>query len=476
MLPTHQALRFQIEKTIATRGDQGHEVTGLKEQLDNTPDSYDALWSLVLKLRDLPLRPDWPYIEPSEWDAIVAEAAPDRPLAPIASINPADAAARVEAGFLASVCGCQLGKPLEINPTLDEIRNALTSVGEWPMNDYISERAAKAFPRPPHGSWVETTRERLAYAAPDDDINYTILGMLILEQHGPDFTQEHLAKLWLHHLPISTTFGPERHVLLRAGLNSVGGSDPIPQRLRDWVTLANFNDELCGAVIRADAYGYACPGNPALAAQLAWRDAAFTHRRTGIYGTMFVAAAIAAALATPIAPVGSVDRLAPFDIALKFIPQRSRFHGMLSTMFADVAAASDWLDAYQRMHAQFSQYTHCRVYLELGTLMNTFRFASSVGDGICKQVSQGNDTDSFGATAGSLLGCAFGPGHLEPRWLAPLHDDLHTALAWFYERSIAAVAKRMGRLPALVANQIAAQSSPPAQAPASPAPGAEAGI
>ena len=46
-------------------------------------------------------------------------------------------------------------------------------------------------------------------------------------------------------------------------------------------------------------------------------------------------------------------------------------------------------------------------------LINTLRFAQDVGDGICKQVSQGNDTDSYGATAGSILGAYFGPEGLE---------------------------------------------------------------
>jgi hypothetical protein len=48
------------------------------------------------------------------------------------------------------------------------------------------------------------------------------------------------------------------------------------------VAVLNPKDEYCGALIRADAYGYACPGRPALAAELAWRDASLTHRRTGI--------------------------------------------------------------------------------------------------------------------------------------------------------------------------------------------------
>jgi len=47
-----------------------------------------------------------------------------------------------------------------------------------------------------------------------------------------------------------------------------------------------------------------------------------------------------------------------------------------------------------------------------------------------------------------------GPGHLEERWLAPFENDLRTTLAQFYERSLTAVAERMGRLPRLVAEQV----------------------
>jgi ADP-ribosylglycohydrolase len=70
-------------------------------------------------------------------------------------------------------------------------------------------------------------------------------------------------------------------------------------------------------------------------------------------------------------------------------------------------------------------------------------------------LTQGNDTDSFGATAGSILGAYFGPEGLEERWLAPFHDDIHTALAWFYERSLRGLAKRMGELPKRVATESA---------------------
>jgi ADP-ribosylglycohydrolase len=115
-----------------------------------------------------------------------------------------------------------------------------------------------------------------------------------------------------------------------------------------------------------------------------------------------------------------------------------------------VANASDWLEAYHSINEKYGSYSHCQVYQEIGTLINSFRFAENVGDGICKQVMQGNDTDSFGATAGSLLGVYFGPNSLEERWIQPFHDRIFTGLANFNEQKLSRLAERIGRLPELL--------------------------
>ena len=83
-------------------------------------------------------------------------------------------------------------------------------------------------------------------------------------------------------------------------------------------------------------------------------------------------------------------------------------------------------------------------------LINTMKFANDVGDGICIQVSQGADTDSFGASAGSILGAYFGPGSLDRKWILPFNDDIHSGMAWFFERSLSNLASRMGELPRAV--------------------------
>ena len=461
MLIRLDTLRERLHGVVLNKGEQGYDIEGLQDELDNLPDSYDELVKFTKNLLNLKIRKDWSYVEPSSIYDILNEMDPSRPKGQITEIDYEDSSKRVEAAFIASLCGCILGKPLEQKFTGHEIRKALEEINEWPMSDYISKDIENVLPKV-HTSFPETAREFINYVAPDDDINYTIMGMLILEKFGADFTHENMKELWIKHLPIGTTFGPENTKLLKSGIElkidgrdrsaflakGPNGSENIlptdkPEDLIDvFNDILNPGDELCGAAIRADAYGYAYPGNPAMASELAYRDASFTHNRTGVYGTMFIAAAISCAQIME-------DRDEIIETALKFVPQKSRFYERVSVCFKDVKDSDSWEEAYDKISDKYGEYGHCRIYQEIGMLINTLKFAKDVGHGICIQVSQGADTDSFGATSGSILGAYFGPGYLDDKWIKPFNDDIHTGLAWFFERSVSKLAKRMSKLPAI---------------------------
>jgi ADP-ribosylglycohydrolase len=390
------------------------------------------LAAVASAIPDAPFRQDWPWVEPDDLVGIEFASTADWQ----APVRPApDAAQRVRTAFLARVAGCMLGKPLELGLGRAELEAGLRASGSWPLDDYVPEAALDAFPER-QGQWRELVRERITHVAPDDDLNYTVLAMLALEEHGRDFTHHDLAALWRLHLPVAATFGPERARLatlaLAGTLEQIGLADvTVPMPLP--------GGDLCGALIRADAYGYACPGDPATAARLAHRDATMTHHRTGVYGAMWVAASIAEVLAgaSPVEAAAS---------ALGYVPVRSRFHAAVSHALAVVADAADWSNANDAVVARYPEFGHCRILQEVGTLVVTYRFARDVGDGICLQVMQGNDTDSFGATAGSVLGATFGPEGLDDRWLAPFRDTIHVALALFEPPGLRDLADRMAGL------------------------------
>lgn len=438
MLPTLKQLNRLIHDGLGVLESTGRDIAGLEEELVALPASYDHYLAFAESLADLPMRADWRYTEPVAWDDVAAESDPDRATIPLTSVGSGDAAARTRSGWEGSIAGCQLGKQLEVESTFAELRDALSRNGEWPIEDYVTDEALALLGR---RNGTGPIRGEVGPAHADDDQNYTVLGLMTLEQYGSDFTHAQLRTLWEHNLPILTTWGPER---LGLASWSIASARHPPGELHPLHDLLVFGDVWCGAQIRADAYGYACPGDPQRAAELAYRDATLNHRHTGAYAAAWTAAALASAFVTD-------DPLELFRIAQQYLPRRSRFAEAMAHGLRLVEQADDWRAGYEAIHAAYGQFGHCRVFQESATLINTLRFATSVGDGVCKQVMQGNDTDSYAATAGAILGVFFGPGHLEERWLAPFGDRVNIGLAGFHETRISVIGERLAALPRLIA-------------------------
>ena len=380
--------------------------------------------------------------EPSLLADVLADCSPPA-VESLRPVGPREAERRARAAFLGRLCGCMLGKPMEGHAERATLQAAGERAGEWPLRFYVTESFLDGLPGR-HPSWKETVRGRLRYVAPDDDVNYLLLALTVLEEKGAGFTRDDLRRAWLVNLAPGWTWGPEREFLSRAALATRGGAaeqEPVSDDvLSAWIAEQQAAPEHCGAVIRADAYGYACMGDPGRAAAMAWRDAGMTHRGAGLYASMFIAAAIAAA------PVVT-DRLGIFDIGLRCVPRHSTFRDVMADCLRTVRAAGTWQDAHESIHAAYARYGFCQVYQELGFVMNSVRFARDVGEGICIQVSQGLDTDSFGATTGSLLGALL--GRVPRAWLRPFHNRILCTLAQFHEQDLSRVTARVGRLPLL---------------------------
>ncbi|MEV0595662.1 ADP-ribosylglycohydrolase family protein [Nonomuraea cavernae] len=367
-----------------------------------------------------------PLDEPTDLAAIIA-ATPSWPAAHdrVPGGRRADPA-RVLGAWQGRVAGCVLGKPVEKIPR-EGIRAIAEATGNWPIRGWFTARGlppeiAERWPWN-RRSAVNSLAENIDGIPEDDDLNYPLLALSVLERHGRAFTTDDVARLWLDELPAGRTFTAER-VAYR---NLLAGVEPP-----ETATLRNPFREWIGAMIRTDVYGWINPGDPATAAEYAWRDARLTHTANGVYGAMFAAAMCAQSLvATSVEEVVSAG--------LSVVPPGSRLHQAVRQAVEDASRESDFERVVDRLHERHGglHWVH--------TVNNAALVAAALVHGggdvtatIAGAVAGGWDTDSAGATAGSLAGAL--NGGVPRRWRT--RDSLATSLTGFDGIGLAELARR----------------------------------
>ena len=353
--------------------------------------------------------------EPSSWSAIVA-AVGDRAAPRISAPDPDALRDRVYAAWLGRAVGCVLGKPVEKIPRAG-IEEILRSQGRWPLDRWFTAvgldlEVSARWP------WNKASRstsleENLEGTPEDDDLNYTLLALKILEQHGAAFSSDDVAQAWLLDLPAGRTFTAER-VAYRNLLD--GYLPPATARVR------NPFREWIGAQIRTDLYGWVNPGDVLRAAEWAWRDAAVSHTRNGIYGAMY-----AAALGAYAVVASSIDLV--LDAAASVVPPTCRLARAITLGRELADAGTEPTTAYARLEEEFAS-LHWVHTLNNAALL-TYALAAGRGDfdrTICLTVMGGWDTDSCGATAGAVAGALGGPAAIAERWSGPLRNRLSTSI------------------------------------------------
>jgi ADP-ribosylglycohydrolase len=422
-------LRDLVDHELAQRRVSGYDVAGLEDAVELAGGDGSALGELLDRLEQLPRSDGWPYQEPSQLREILAQLPEPPPPAPL-RLSEAQLRDRLLGAWLGRCAGCSLGKPVE-GWTHEQIRRYLELAGAYPLLDYVP--ALEPAPEEPElrACWPETTRGQIRFMARDDDIDYTILGLHILETYGVGFGSGDVAAEWLDHLPFTKTYTAER-VAYR---NLIHGLHPP-----ETATRRNPYREWIGAQIRADMWGYVSPGRPRQAAALAFKDAALSHTANGIYGEMWAAALIAACLVAS-------DMRSALVTSLDHIPPRSRLAEALRHVLGLHASGLGWSEARDALEAGYGHYSWVHTIpnaaiVAAGLLWGDGDFSRTVG----LVVQAGLDTDSNGATAGSVYGALHGAAALPPAWVNPLGDLIHSAIIGFDNARISDLAERTLRL------------------------------
>ncbi len=386
---------------------------------------FDAAMALIDRVPTLPLRRDYAFVEPDDLAGIRRQRA-RTPAVPAWRGTKRALTARVRGGFLGRVAGCLLGKPFECVDRAS-IRAYAEHTGNWPLQTYQREPSAAELRRILAGERKRPVREwqaryyinRLNGFPGDDDINYTLLGLLVMERHGRDFSPVHMADLWLGQLPLLSTCTAER-VAYR---NFIDGC--LPPASATW---RNPYREWIGAQIRADFFGYAAPGNPAQAAEWAWRDASISHVKNGIYGEMWVGAMLAAAFVLP-------TWLEIIRAGLAQVPRKSRLHAGVTRILDAHAAGASHVELIDSIHAEWDEviahdwcHTISNAQVVTAALLGGGDDFSEI---IRLAVQAGFDTDCNGATCGSLWGVRHGDAAIPAKWLKPMRNRTSSSLREF---------------------------------------------
>lgn len=438
----------RVRQEIEARALQGYELDGVNEAWQHAQSSYDALLKLHERLKSLAIRADWSYREPSELDAIRSERPSAIPLPPF-YLGETEILQKIHGAWLGRIAGCILGKPLEMSLSREDIQSYLQGANAYPLDDFVPPQSRNATLL--RRDCVPSMRGYVSYAQEDDDLNYMCLAVKLLERHGTKFTTLHVGMNWLESIPFLWTWGPEHVVYLNLA-EAVGEHDPQDVDLEAITGFLNPGLEWIGAQIRTDVYGYVCPGNPELAAEYAWRDAYLTHRKSGLYGSMWVSAMNAAAFTL-------LDMEQIVYAGLSQVPQRSRFSESIQQVIEWVREDRNWWKTGERIHEHFDQYGFA------GAINNACCVAAALlygwGDGsetpavmyeraITIAVQLGYDTDCNGASVGSVMGLILGASSLPDKWVAPMNDMLKTCVVGFGTVGIKAMAERTYQLSRII--------------------------
>ena len=372
----------------------------LKNQLDNSP---------IIK--------GYPFIEPSDYPGIQS-AKPNRRHKFELALSDEQLKDKLTGAWIGRLSGCLLGKPVE-GWLIKDLHKLLKDTQNFPMNRYIVKKEFTPY-------WIKQANPDLAWAdningiAPiDDDTNFTVFALKLIQTYGKEFTPNEVLEAWLTWIPMLSTFTAERVAYRNAAMGLLAPETATHQNpYREWI----------GAQIRGDFFGYINVGDPDLAAEMAFRDACISHVKNGIYGEMLMAAMIAAAACTD-------DLIQIIEAGLDEIPSRSRLRKDIQIVLTWFNEQRSYDEVISQIHKLYDEsdphgWTHTNpnaMIVVTALLYGEKDFGKSLG----LAVQPGFDTDCNGATTGSILGMILGETVIPKHWAEPFNKILATSIIGF---------------------------------------------
>jgi ADP-ribosylglycohydrolase len=265
-----------------------------------------------------------------------------------------------------------------------------------------------------HKTLMTLTREALwpETIMPNDDMDIQIVWLEALQERGIWIESDDLAEFWQDRCWYNfCEYGVFLHNFQRGIHPPLSGT---------WNNRFFFESE--GCPIRSEIWGLVCPGNPALAADYARKDAQLDHGGASELCERFLAAAAAAAFFDD-----DLERV--IDAGLAVLPEGSAVHHMVHETRAICAAHPRFEEAWRLLVRRFGDRDASKALMNQSIVV----MALTLGRGDFEEtlrlaVNSGWDTDCTAATAGALLGIMKGPSIFPADWVEKMGKTLACAI------------------------------------------------
>ncbi len=318
-----------------------------------------------------------------------------------------------------------------------------------------------------HKTRMSLSREQLwpETIMPNDDMDIQIVWLEAMQERGIWIDSDDLAEFWQDRCWYNFC---EYGVFLQDFQRGIH-----PPLSGTWNNRFFFESE--GCPIRSEIWGLVCPGNPALAAEYARKDAQLDHGGASELCEMFLSAAAAAAFFDD-----DLDRV--IDAGLAVLSADSVVHEMVRQTRRICAQYPRFEDAWRLIVRRYGDRDASKALMNQAIVIMALKLGGGdFAETIRLAVNSGWDTDCTAATAGALLGLMKGASVFPADWVAKMGKTLACGIEVKHRHATfdqltddtALVGLEMTRLRS---SHITITNAPPVPLRPPPAPGVQLGV
>lgn len=243
----------------------------------------------------------------------------------------------------------------------------------------------------------------------NDDLTFELAFLETFIRKGYDLTAADVAEDWAARLPFAFT---AEGIALKNIKNGI--YPPESGKFR------NPFRELIGAQMRGGICGMAAPGNPYLAAKLAYEDAIVSHHNNGVLGEIFNAVMVSLAFIKK-------DMRGICREAIDLMPKDSEYYAVVDYAWKACEKYDNWRDAWLDCDEKYKEYCWIHAYPNACAEVVALYFCENDYDRLVNLIAMcGLDSDCNAAQVANILAVAQGKECIDEKWTYPIGDYMET--------------------------------------------------